>query len=106
MGFLSSVERMGVYKNLETGDEYDSEWQDDLLHGKCRVLLGNNKQEGKINLGDFERGWNRLVQGNIQKNVLPSFLTNEFNYTPPVSNMEFVKPELKFDLEDMVKRAF
>jgi hypothetical protein len=61
---------------VETDDEYDSEWLDDLLHGKCRVLLGINKEDGKINLGDFERGWNKLVDGKLQKNVLPSFLTN------------------------------
>jgi hypothetical protein len=96
----------GFYKNLETGDEYDSEWQDDLLHGKCCIKFGISKKKGKVDLGDFEKGWNNLVDGKLQKNVLPSFLTNEFNYTPPVSKMQFNEPELKFDLEAMVKRAF
>jgi hypothetical protein len=34
---------------------------------------------------DFEKGWNRATGKTTQKNVLTSFLSSEYDYTPPVS---------------------
>ena len=103
----------GVYKCKNYADEYDSMWQEDLLHGKCRILFGANNQNSKVDLGDFEMGWNRVGGETIQINVLTSFLSSEYDYTPPVSKgidlpetIQFECPKLKFDVEGMLKKAF
>jgi MORN repeat len=44
----------GVYKYRKLADEYHANWEDDLLHGKCKILFGNDKDNGLVNMGDLK----------------------------------------------------
>lgn len=104
-------EGKGVYKRMETGDEYDSEWQEDLLHGKCKIKLGADKKQGYINLGYFDKGLNQFTGKTTQKAVISSFLSSEYDYTPPVFEEDSLSGSiefeyLRFDVEQMIEKAF
>ena len=106
-------EGKGIYKSKATGDEYDSEWDEDLIHGKCRVKFGADQQNDFVNLGDFDSGWNEIVEKNVQKKVLPSFLVSEYYYAPkitenvePAKSIEVEDFGFKFNVEAMVKKLF
>jgi hypothetical protein len=107
-----------VYKSMKTDIEFDSGWQEDLLNGKCMIKYGKCLikfekifQQGFVELEDFERRFTRNSDERYQKLVLPSFITNEYDYSPPV----YVGVDLpgfdeseysNFNLEAMVRKAF
>jgi hypothetical protein len=96
---------------MATGDEYDSEWQEDLLHGKCKIKFGSNQRKGFVSLGDFKRGFNQAVGKGSQNELLASFIKSVYDYSPLVSE-EVDLPDfndtkyIKFDIEAMVRKAY
>ena len=108
---LGRKEGRGMYKRMATGDEYDSEWQEDLLHGKCKIKFGSEEGKGFVNLGDFVKGFNQVVGKRSQKALISSFIKSEYDYSPPVSEGVDI-PDFnesaysKFNFEAIIRKAY